>query len=564
VGIAADIAIILVAGLIGGLIAQRLRQPLLVGYILAGVAVGPHTGGVTVVQVHDIELLAEIGVALLLFGIGLEFSPRDLVPVRRMALFGTPLAILAVTAFGALVGRWLGWDWTPSLWLGAFASLSSTMVVLKTMDNAGQRSTAAARLMIGTLIVQDLAFVPLTLLLPRLGDLAGGLPDLALSLLKAALVVAALTWAGGRTVPGLMHRVAGWGSRELFLIAVMALGMGVAYLTYLAGLSFAFGAFVAGAVLARSDYSHQALGDTGPLRDVFGLLFFASVGMLLDPTFLIAHAGELALLVLLLAVGKGVILGGITALCGYGGALPWAVGLGLLQVGELSFVLARQGLALGALSPEAFSLMLAAAVVTMALTPAAWAAVGPIHAWWRRSRPAEEIQVAGLPEGGPRDTVVIAGGGRVGQHVARALRTVGVSPVLIELDSRHWEQARSEGLAVVFGDASHEAVLEAAGIREARLLVVTIPSPAVTAAVIAQASHARPGLSVVARANSVEEMHALARMGVTDVVQPELEGSLAMLERTLIQLSLPDQQIAATVSLIRDELTAALVESIRP
>ena len=302
-GIAADIAILLVAGLLGGLVAQRLRQPLLVGYILAGIAVGPHTGGITVAQVHDIELLAEIGVALLLFSIGLEFSLGDLAPVRRMALVGTPLAILAVSAYGWVVGRRLGWSWQEALWFGAFASLSSTMVVLKTLGNAGQLGSLAARVMVGVLIVQDLAFVPLTILLPQLGDLAGGLPALAFSLLRAVVFVAALVWVGGHVVPWLMGRVAAWQSRELFLITVMALGLGVAYLTYLAGLSFAFGAFVAGAVLGASDYSHQALGDIVPLRDVFGLLFFASVGMLVDPGFVVAHAGQVALLVALLFVG---------------------------------------------------------------------------------------------------------------------------------------------------------------------------------------------------------------------------------------------------------------------
>lgn len=555
-GIAADIAILLVAGLLGGLVAQRLRQPLLVGYILAGIAVGPYTGGITVAQVHDIELLAEIGVALLLFSIGLEFSLGDLAPVRRMALVGTPLAILAVSAYGWVLGRRLGWSWQEALWFGAFASLSSTMVVLKTLGNAGQLGSLAARVMVGVLIVQDLAFVPLTILLPQLGDLATGLPALAYSLLRAVVFVAVLVWVGGRVVPWLMGRVAAWQSRELFLITVMALGLGVAYLTYLAGLSFAFGAFVAGAVLGASDYSHQALGDIVPLRDVFGLLFFASVGMLVDPAFVFAHAGQVALLVALLLVGKTAILACVAALCGYRGAVPLAVGLGLMQIGELSFVLARQGLSLGALSAETFSLLLASAVVTMALTPAAAATAEPLYAWWRRGRPEAPPETALLPERGLSGHVVVAGGGRVGQHLAHGLVAAGKPLVVVDMDHRRMVQCRAAGLPVVYGDAGSEAVLRAAGVQSARLLVVAIPTPDATAAIIAAARRLGPGLEVVARADSVEAMHILRRLGGADVVQPELEGSVAMLRHALERLALPEGERDAIVDSIRDDLAA--------
>jgi CPA2 family monovalent cation:H+ antiporter-2 len=553
-GIAADIAIILVAGLIGGLIAQRLRQPLIVGYILAGVLVGPFTGGVTVSSVHDIELLAEIGVAFLLFAVGLEFSLDDLGPVRRIALVGTPLQVLVVAAYGTAVGLFLGWDWLPALWLGAFVSLSSTMVALKTLGHSGRLGTVPARVMLGMLIVQDMAFVPLTILLPELGDLQNSLPALLVAVAKAAAFLVLLVLLGSRLVRRLMWQIAQWNSRELFLIAVVALGLGAAYLTYLFGLSFAFGAFVAGTLLGASDYSHQALGDIGPLRDVFGLLFFASVGMLLDPAFLMGHAPEVIGLVGLVVLGKGAILMCIVRAFGYRGDVSLAVGLGIFQVGELSFILARQGLQLGVLSNDAFSLMLTTAVVTMVLTPAASASAEPLYAALRRRRPGGAPEVENPPPGGLADHVVIAGGGRVGQHLAQAIAAVGAPLVVIELDHRRMEQCRLAGLPVLYGDAANDVILHAAGIHAARLLVVAIPAADATAQIIAHARTEAPNLPAVVRAESVEEMHALARLGVSDIVQPELEGGLAMVRQVLAQLDVPAAMAEAAVRDMRQAL----------
>lgn len=554
-GIASDIAVILVAGLIGGLIAQRLRLPLMVGYILAGVMVGPHTGGVTVVEVHDIELLAEIGVALLLFSIGLEFSLGDLGPVRRLALAGTPLTVLLLTAYGAWVGRLLGWAWVSALWFGALLSLSSTMVVLKTLGHRGELAGLPARIMLGMLIVQDLAFVPLSILLPSLSDPGAGLPLLAAALLKAALFLGVVLLAGVRAVPRLMAHVAAWNSRELFLLAVLALGLGVAYATYLLGLSFAFGAFVAGLVLGGSAYSHQALGDVLPLRDVFGLLFFASVGMLLDPAFLADHVGEVLLLLLLVTVGKGLILAGVTRLFGYGADVALTVGMGLFQVGELSFVLARLGLRQGALDPDVFALVLSTAVVTMVLTPAGCSLAAGITERWRRLAAPGQTHAPSAPPPGLKEPVLIAGGGRLGQHLARALQALDQPFIIIEIDHRRLIQCQALGLPTVYGDAANETVLQAVGVREARLLVVTIPPPDATAAIIAHARRVRPDLPVVVRAESLEEMQALHRLGFTEVVQPELEGGLAMVRHALDHLRVEATAADRVLASVRQQLT---------
>ncbi|HJX31456.1 MAG TPA: cation:proton antiporter, partial [Thermodesulfobacteriota bacterium] len=252
-GIAADIAIIVVAALIGGAIAQRLKQPLILGYILAGVLVGPYTGGVTVTEIHDIERLAEIGVALLLFGLGLEFSLKELKPVKKVALIGTPIQILLTMGYGFAIGRLFGWEWLPSLWVGALISLSSTMVMLKTLMNRGLLGTLSSRVMIGMLIVQDLAVVPFMIILPQLQNPEVGLPLLGLAVLKSACFLVLIVLFGTRIIPRMLAYIAKGNSRELFLLAVTATGLGVGYATYLFGLSFAFGAFVAGMVLSESE-----------------------------------------------------------------------------------------------------------------------------------------------------------------------------------------------------------------------------------------------------------------------------------------------------------------------
>jgi CPA2 family monovalent cation:H+ antiporter-2 len=557
-GIASDIVIIVVAALVGGVVAHRLRQPLMLGYIFAGVAVGPYTGGVTVSEIHDIELLAEIGVALLLFALGLEFSLRKLKPVRSIALVGTPIQMALTMAYGYVIGRWLGWEWVPSLWLGALISLSSTMVILKTLMNKGLLGTLSSRVMIGMLIVQDLAVVPLMIILPQLNDPAAGLPVVALAALKASLFIAGMVFLGTRLLPGLMGYVAKWNSRELFLLAIVAIGLGIGYGTYLVGLSFAFGAFVAGMVLSESDYSHQALSDIIPLRDVFGLLFFTSVGMLLDPSFLFAHWRTILLLVALVAVGKGVVFAALARLFGYGNVIPLAVGLGLFQVGEFSFVLARVGLAARSISNETYSLVLSTAIITMVLTPFISGLTAPLYSLRKRWFKHEPLKTINLPESGLNDHVVIAGGGRVGVHVAGVLQQLDLSFVVIELDYRVVEQAQAAGFPVVYGDAGQRTVLEAAEIDKACLLLITVPAVAAVRSITHEALQLNSGLSIVARAEGVEQMKGLYEEGVTEVVLPQFEAGLEITRQALLHLNVPSAEILHYTDTVRRDLYAPL------
>jgi CPA2 family monovalent cation:H+ antiporter-2 len=557
-GIAADIAIIIVGALLGGLVAQRLRQPLIIGYIVAGILLGPYTGGVTVSNVHDIELLAEIGVALLLFALGIEFSLKELQPVRRIALIGTPLQILLSILLGVGIGRALGWSWFLSLWFGALISLSSTMVILKTLMSAGRMGTLSSRIMIGMLIIQDLAVVPMMIILPELANLEAGLVTLGGAALRAVLFLGAMIVVGTRLVPRLMVYVARWNSRELFLLAVIAIGLGVGYATYLFGLSFAFGAFVAGMVLSESDHSHQALSDILPLRDLFSLLFFVSVGMLLDPAFFFENIATVLVVVLLVGLGKSIIFAALTRLFGYGNVVPIAVGLSLFQVGEFSFVLARVGLARDAITPDLYALILSVAILTMLLTPLASQMIEPIYRLRKRWFKFEPLNTVNLPAEGLHGHVIIVGFGRIAQFVADVLQRLHQQFVIIELDQRRMERAKEAGYPVIYGDATQQLVLEAAHLATSRLLLVTVPVVAVTHAIVAGVRRLCPDLHVVARAEGLDQLRMLQELGIYEVVQPEFEAGLEITRQALLHLDVPAPEIQEFVDSIRRELYTPL------
>src|SRR5215210_419873 len=558
-GIAGDIALILVAALLGGIVARRLGLPLILGYIAAGVIVGPNTFGPTVGDVHEIELLAEIGVALLLFTIGLHFSLGELAPVRRIALLGTPLQMLLTIAFGYGAGRLLlNLAWVESVWLGALISLSSTAVVLKTLGEQGVLGTLSARVMIGMLIVQDLAIVVLLTVLPVLENVKEGLPELGLAVLKAAAFIAAMLIFGSRILPLLLARLAAWGSRELFLVSVVAIGVGVGYVTYLVGLSFAFGAFIAGMVLSQSDYSHQALAEVEPLRDVFAMIFFVSVGLLIDPSFLWARFGTIAVVVVLVLVVKGLIFGGLTRVFGYGNIVPFAVGLGLFQVGEFSFLLAREGISADAISQETYSLVLATAAVTMAFTPLAARLAPVLYGRYRRRYPTEPMQTFNLPLGGLRDHAVVAGYGRVGSFVARLLSRLEKPFVVVEANPGRADEAREAGFPTVYGDAAAIPVLEAAGIGAARLVVLTVPDALAARLAVERVRGLAPEADVLVRAESAEQLKDLGRLGVYEAVQPELEAGLELARQALVRFGVAAEEAHTFADGVRRELYAPI------
>ncbi len=553
-GIAADIILLVVAAFFCGIIMQRLGQPIILGYIAAGILLGPNTGLISISSITDIELLAEIGIALLLFALGLEFSLKDLKPVKMIALIGTPVQITLTIGLGYLIGQYLGWDWKTSLWLGAMISLSSTMVILKTLMNKGLMGTLSSKVMIGILIIQDLAVVPMMIILPQLNDPAVGIPALGTAALKAAAFIAAMLLLGNRLLPQLLADIAKLGSRELFFLSITAIGLGIGYLTHIVGLSFAFGAFVAGMVLSESDFGHQALSDIIPLRDLFGLLFFTSVGMLFDPSFLTENLTTIITLVLIVGIGKSIIFTVLSLIFRYRNIIPLAVGLGMFQVGEFSFLLARVGISTNSISKDLYSLVLTTAVITMILTPLLSGLASKLYALKQKYFKHEELESSNIPQTGFTGHVIIAGGGHIGRLIGNILKKLGFKSIIIEIDHHTFEEIRESGLPALFGDAGNDIVLAAAGVHKAAMLIVTVPSLATSRAIITHSKKANNELSIVARTDGPDYFNIMKELGVKDIVFPEYEAGLEITRQALLQLEIPPSDVHRHTDNIRQDL----------
>ncbi len=543
-GLVEDLCLIFVAAVCGGLVARAARLPLVLGYILAGLFVSPHTPGPKVLETGDIEHLAEMGVALLMFGIGLEFSLKQLSELRKVALLGTTLQMAASLACGALLLRLLGFGWLEGIWFGAALSLSSTMVALKVLDAQGFREALSGRIMLAMLVVQDLAIIPLMLLLPELGNLSGGVASIGRLGVTGTVMVLVVWFLGGKLLPRLFELVASHAPRELFTLLVVAVGLGVGFLSYKAGLSFAFGAFLAGLVLAESDYSHHVLSEVGPLRDLFGMLFFVSVGLLIEPAVVSQNLGLVAGLLLGALLIKGVVFGAVVRLFGYRKVVPWAVGLTLWQIGEFSFVLAQVGVRVGAVSTSLYNLVMVTAVLSMVLTPLTSSQASRLRSWF--------LDEKGEPTPEPVNLsahVVIGGYGRVGFVLARALAAAGIDFCAIDPRPEMLGKARSFNHRLILGDLSSETILDAAGAFRARLVVLTMPDPIASNRVAEILRRARPDLTVLARGVSQEHCRHLLAHGARMALWPEFECGLELTKQSLLSLDLPTDE-----GLLRGEL----------
>jgi CPA2 family monovalent cation:H+ antiporter-2 len=561
-GIAADLIIIIVTALGCAVVARRLGLPLILGYIVAGIILGPFTGGPTVSRGHDVELLAEIGVALLLFVLGIEFSLKELKPVRRIALIGTPIQILACVGFGYGIGRFLGWDVTASLWLGAVISLSSTVVVLKILEGQNLLGTLSSRVMVGVLIVQDLALVPMLIIMPKVGNLASELDELGLAALKAVAFLGSMVLVGKFVMPPFLGRIARAGSRELFLLSVCAIGLGIGYVTYLTGMSFAFGAFVAGLVLSESEYAHQTLSSVLPLRDIFGLLFFVSVGMLLEPRVLVDHSGTVLLLLGCVIVGKGLVFALLSVCFRYGNVIPLATGLAMSQIGELSFLIANSGVAEGALNHEQYSLILATAVLSMMLTPLLARLVAPLYRLRQKLFAIPTLKTMNVEEDALQGHVVVIGGDNIGRFVAEILARFGYRYVVVEGNYRNVESLNKEGHPVIFGDATSEVVLHAANIESALIVLVTPPAPSVVSEVVRLVRTVRKDLPIIGRSDGRKQMGVLAKSGVDMVVEPSLEAGLEFIRQALARMDVSADEIIRLSDAIHRDAYAPFAEEL--
>ena len=551
-GIASDLIFIVIAALIGGLIAHVCRQPLIFGYMLAGVIVGPYTGGITVQNIHDIEMLAEIGVALLLFTLGLEFSFGELRRVSRIAFLATPLQLLLCGLMGYLISTALGLPASDAIWIGAAMSLSSTMIVLKTLSSRDALESNAGRIMLAILIAQDLALVPIMLLLPQLTAETIALAPIALAVGKSALFLVIMYFTGVYVFPRLFNLIARQGSRELFLLSTLAVAFGTGFLAHELGLSFALGAFIAGMLLSDTDFNHQALSDVSTLRDIFALIFFVSVGMLFDPSFFASNVWTVILFTVAIVASKAIVIALIMRVFRFNRAFSWGVGLGLAQVGEFAFVIAKAGEHSKNLSPESFSLMIAVTVFSMVATPALfW--LGEIIS---RNSPADghiepcHVTEASTPLEGH---VIIIGGGVVGQYVARVLKTFEIPHTVVENDYKTVTQMRDNKIAVVFGDASRPTILEAAGLKHARLVVITTTNDTILPPIVSEIKSVRRDIPIVVRVEEVEDIDTLSSLTIDEIVQPQLEVGLEMVRQSLLSLGVDEAKVFTLLGQLRAE-----------
>lgn len=552
------IAVLLAAALVGGMIAHRLRQPVILGYLVIGIAVGPHSLGL-VSDLELIETVAAIGVALLMFTLGLEISIAQLREVGKVGVWGGITQIAATVALGLMVGVLLfGWHLSQAILFGLIISLSSTAVCLKILMERGELTSVRGRIMIAFLIMQDISVVIMMVALPLMSGAAGSFP-LALSIAvgKAVLFVGIAIVLGRWILPWLMGRVGGVRARELFLLTVLILCLGAAIGTHIFGLSMVFGAFLIGLVLRETRFVHQALAEITPLRDVFATLFFVSLGMLLDPVFVVSHWAAILLTVAVIIFMKLLIVFSIVRLFGFGNRVAFVTGAGLLQIGEFGFILAQGGINIGIISAEFYSLILASAIISMLLTPVSISLASQVSTKLallsaRRTLATRQVSQPSAPSpAGAPNRVVVAGYGRVGQNVAQGLQDAGIPYTVIDIDPERISEAHDSGRPRIYGDATNIHVLSQANLGRAKALVITYPDPIAVVTTAKVALSVNPKLVILARVHRLKEAEALKELGITELVSPEYEASFRFIKRLFNIVGLEKADRKRILALVR-------------
>jgi monovalent cation:H+ antiporter-2, CPA2 family len=544
--------------LIMGFLAARVGLPPLVGYLIAGIIIGPATPGF----VADVALagqLAEIGVMLMMFGVGLHFSLADLLAVRGIAIPGAIVQILVATALGAGTAMWWGWDLGSALVFGLSLSVASTVVLLRALEDRGVLNTVNGRIAVGWLIVEDLAMVLILVLLPAMAAMLGGTAlegqstqrsagsTLAVTLAEIAAFLAIMLIAGRRLLPPFLWAVARTGSRELFTLAVISVAVGVAYLAAeLFSVSFALGAFFAGMMMRESSLSHRAAEESLPLRDAFSVLFFVSVGMLLDPDVLVQEPLLVLATTAIIMIGKTVAAVALVLLFRYPLNTALTVGASLAQIGEFSFILAGLGVSLGLLSPEGQSLILAGALISISLNSFLFTAIEPAQRWIRsRSGLARALErsddpLSELPSSVNQELltghVLLVGYGRVGRRIAEALAARGLPFVVAEQNRQLVEALRERNVPAVTGNASEPAVLIQAHVARASLLVIATPDPVQVRKMVEIARTLNPKIEILLRTHSDEEAGLMQRENLGTVFMGEHELARAMTRQVLLRM----------------------------
>jgi monovalent cation:H+ antiporter-2, CPA2 family len=546
-----DLAYVFVAAVLGAILARLARQPVILGYVAAGILIGPLTPGPSVSDLHTFELFADIGVVLLMFSIGIEFSLRDLLRVKWVASIGGPLGILLSIALATGVGSLLGWTILQGVVVGMVVSVASTMVLARLLLDRGELHTRHGRIMIGITLVEDLAVVVLIVLVPRLGAITTErLLSIAAALGLGLAILVPFLYLAAKVVPPLLTHVARMHSQEVFLLVALAIALVTAALTQAVGLSLALGAFLAGLLISESDYAHETLARLLSLRDVFVALFFVTVGALIDPLAVVDNLPLLGVMVGLVMVGKPIIRTALLALFGEPLWTAALVGVGLAQIGEFSFILIQVARSAGHVGDDVYHATLAASLLTILGNAflVRW-----IPAWIRKAEVGRQGDAtAGLAMAKSwSGHVVMCGFGRVGSEVAEALEAFRTPYVAIEVDPDIVQNVRRRGVPCLFGDASNGRILEAANVEHASLVVVALPEIQGAYLTVRHVRARNPRVPILARAHDYAGRERLTKAGATEVIQPEVEAASTLIRHALRRLALPRDRVLAYLERFR-------------
>jgi monovalent cation:H+ antiporter-2, CPA2 family len=553
-----DLLLLLLASVPIAFIFHRLRLPTIVGFMITGVLIGPHALGL-IKDVQAIEVLAEIGVALLLFTIGLEFSLRRILVMRRLVLLGGGLQVILTALLVTGVAYLLGRPVNEAVFFGFLFALSSTAIVLKSYIDRAEIDAPHGRAGVGILLFQDLSIVPMMLMIPILSGREGTSPaKIALTLGIAVAAIAVIIFAARTVVPYLLYHIVRLRSPEVFIISVVLLSLGTSWLTSQAGLSLALGAFIAGIVLSESEYSHQIVADILPFRDVFNSLFFISIGMLLSLSALAYDVFTVLAWVGALTLGKALLVLAVVRLLGYSLRVSTMTALGLAQIGEFSFILAKAGLPQGLLSEPDYQRFLAASILSMIATPfliKAAPAIGyALQSVFARASLLEQ-SVTGFDAQEPhmRGHVVIIGYGLNGRNLAKVLRQTGVPYLVMELNPEAVRQARAHGERIVYGDATRKEVLHHIGLEHARILVLAISDPVASRHTVWLARQINSDIHIIVRTRYMAEISDLRALGANEVIPEEFETGIEIFSRVLREYGIARHVIQRQVAAIRNE-----------
>jgi CPA2 family monovalent cation:H+ antiporter-2 len=553
-----DIVIIVGLSILVLYICHRVRVPAIVGFLFTGILAGPHGLGL-VRAVHEVEILAEIGVVLLLFTIGIEFSLRNLLQIKRSILIGGSLQVLLTILATFVIARQMGQPAGESVFIGFLISLSSTAIVLKLMQERAEVDSPHGRTALAVLIFQDVIIVPMILVTPLLAGAAGSAGQAPFALVAKGVAIVLLVIVGAKwIVPRALYQVARTRSRELFLLSIVVICLAVAWLTSSVGLSLALGAFLAGLIISESEYSHQAFGNILPFRDLFISFFFVSIGMLLDLGFLVRQPILIALIALGVLILKTIIAGSVTILLGFPLRTTILVGFALSQVGEFSFILSKTGVKHDLLGDNIFQLFLAVSVLTMAATPFVVAlAPGMADLILRLPLPGR-LKSGFYPEAqrkvaAQKDHLVIIGFGVNGRNVARVARAADIPYAAIEMNPDTVKSERAKGEPIYYGDATQEAVLEQANIKNAMVVMVAIADPAATRRITETSRRLNPKPHLIVRTRYLQEMKPLYELGATEVIPEEFETSVEIFSRVLAKYLVPRDEIEKLVAEVRSD-----------